>query len=78
MAKGVVFAEKVTTMTGEQVLIERSGRVAEIILNRPERKNAITGPLALGLQAAIDECSADGDVGAILLRGASGVFLFRA
>ncbi|MGE0599592.1 MAG: enoyl-CoA hydratase/isomerase family protein [Dehalococcoidia bacterium] len=74
MTKGLVFAEKVTTMTGELVLIERNGHVAEIILNRPERKNAITGPLALGLQAAIDECSADAEVGAILIRGASGVF----
>lgn len=61
-------------MTGEQVLLERNGRVAEIILNRPERKNAITGPLALALQSAIDECAGDAGVGVILLRGASGVF----
>ncbi|MGB4864127.1 MAG: enoyl-CoA hydratase/isomerase family protein [Tepidiformaceae bacterium] len=61
-------------MTTEQVLIERSGHVAQIVLNRPERKNAITGPLALGLQAAIDECGADPEVRAILIHGASGVF----
>ena len=61
-------------MATEQVLIERSGHVAEIILNRPERKNAITGPLARALQDAIEACSADGEVRVILLRGASGVF----
>lgn len=61
-------------MTTEQVLIERSGHVAQIVLNRPERKNAITGPLALALQAAIDECGGDEEVRVILIHGASGVF----
>lgn len=61
-------------MSSEQVLLERSGHVAEIILNRPERKNAITGPLALGIQDAVRACDADPEVHAIILRGASGVF----
>ena len=61
-------------MDSQQVLLERSGHVAEVILNRPERKNAITGPVAQGLQDAVEVCSADPAVRVILLRGASGVF----
>ena len=61
-------------MDSQQVLLERSGHVAEVILNRPERKNAITGPVAQGLQDAVEVCGADPEVRVILLRGASGVF----
>ncbi|MEJ2131382.1 MAG: enoyl-CoA hydratase/isomerase family protein [Gammaproteobacteria bacterium] len=41
----------------------------EIILNRPERRNAITGPLGEELCAAIEGASADDGVRVILLRG---------
>ena len=47
---------------------------AEVILNRPERKNAITGPLGLGLCDALTELNAREDVRVILLRGAAGAF----
>ena len=48
----------------------------EVILNRPERKNAIVGPLGLGLAEGIARLDADADVQAIVLRGAGGSFLF--
>ncbi|MEM7099472.1 MAG: enoyl-CoA hydratase/isomerase family protein [Pseudomonadota bacterium] len=47
---------------------------AEVVLNRPERKNAITGPLGADLAAAIIEAGATRGVNAILLRGAGGAF----
>ena len=50
------------------------GRWAEIVLNRPERRNAIDGPLAEKLAAAIGRADADAGVQAILLRGADGAF----
>jgi enoyl-CoA hydratase/carnithine racemase len=56
------------------VLVERDGPVAEVILNRPERKNAVTGPMAVALAEAIREVSADDGIVALVLRGAGGAF----
>ena len=47
---------------------------AEVILNRPERKNAITGPLGVALAAAMQALNDNADVQVILLRGAGGAF----
>lgn len=49
-------------------------RWAEIVLNRPERRNAINGPLGEALAAAVKRAGADDGVQAILLRGAEGAF----
>jgi len=46
----------------------------EVILNRPERKNAIVGPLGRGLAAGIAMLDADPEVQAIVLGGAGGSF----
>ena len=46
----------------------------EITLNRPETKNAINGPLGVGLFEAFDEVSTDESVQAVLLKGAEGAF----
>ena len=47
---------------------------AEVILNRPMRKNAITGPLGEGLRDAVTKLNAREDVRVILLRGSEGAF----
>lgn len=47
---------------------------AEIVLNRPERKNAITGPLGIHLTAALNAINADSQIQAVLLRGANAAF----
>jgi enoyl-CoA hydratase/carnithine racemase len=47
---------------------------AELILNRPERKNAITGPLGQALAEGLRSLNARDDVRVILLRGASDAF----
>jgi len=59
---------------GEDVRLEISGAVAELILNRPERKNAVTGPLAEAATAAVARAETDPAVRVILLRGEGGVF----
>ena len=47
---------------------------AEVVLNRPARRNAINGPLGEGLAAAMRAADADDGVQAVLLRGADGAF----
>ena len=56
------------------VLLEVKDGLATIVLNRPERKNAIIGPLSDALAAAFAESSDRDDVGAVLLHGAGGGF----
>lgn len=48
--------------------------IGEVMLNRPERKNAITGPLGIALAEALTSASNDPDVRVIILRGADGAF----
>lgn len=56
------------------VLIERQGDRVDIVLNRPERKNAITAALAAELRDAVNTVGSDPTVGCIVLRGAGGAF----
>lgn len=58
----------------ETVLTHPSDGVAEICLNRPERKNAITGPLGLALAECLQAAAADDEVRVVVLRGAGGAF----
>lgn len=53
---------------------EAGGCWGEIMLNRPERKNAITGPFGEQLADALEELQDDEQVQAILLYGAGGAF----
>ena len=47
---------------------------AELVLNRPERRNAIDGDLGMALAGALRALDTDDAVRAILLRGAEGAF----
>ena len=59
----------------ELVLIERpSSRVAHVVLNRPERRNALTGPLADQLGDVLEQLHHDDDVTVIVIRGAGDAF----
>ena len=60
--------------TDRNVLVERHGARADVILNRPERKNSVTSELAVELRDALLTLGADETVGAILLRGNGGFF----
>ena len=61
-------------MSDEEVLVSVEDGVASVTLNRPHRKNAITGPLADGLVDAFRAVSARDDVNVVLLSGAGGGF----
>ncbi len=56
------------------VLVERRGFAQVITINRPEVKNAIDGPAARALAAAVDELDADHDLRVGVLTGAGGTF----
>ncbi|HEY5647649.1 MAG TPA: enoyl-CoA hydratase/isomerase family protein [Pseudomonadales bacterium] len=50
------------------------GSWAELVMNRPERKNAITGTLGRAMAACLDQVQNDQDIQALVLRGAGGAF----
>ena len=50
------------------------GAWGEVILNRPQQKNAITGPLGAGLADGIKTLDANPDVKALVLSGADNAF----
>jgi enoyl-CoA hydratase/carnithine racemase len=54
----------------QTILIERDGAIATVILNRPEKLNALTRPMWKRLGDAFEELSADGSVRCIVIRGA--------
>ena len=43
----------------EPVLVERSGAVTTVIINRPQARNAVNGPTAAALFAAFEQFDAD-------------------
>ena len=48
--------------------------VAVLTLNRPQARNALSGPMIAGLLEALPRLSADPNVGAIIITGAGGAF----
>lgn len=62
-------------MTDEiAVRVERADGWATVVLDRPHRKNAMTGPMMEQLADAIDALSADTSIAAVVLRGEGGAF----
>ncbi len=59
---------------GDTVLVEGAGPRIDIVLNRPDRRNAVTRALAQELKAAIQRAAGDSDIRAIVLRGAGSCF----
>ena len=61
--------------TGTDDLLARvEDRVAVLTMNRPKRRNALSGPMLEGLQAALIEVETATDVGCVVLTGAEGAF----
>ncbi|MFF4773238.1 crotonase/enoyl-CoA hydratase family protein [Microtetraspora fusca] len=58
----------------DEVLVEVDGGVAVVTINRPQARNAVNGPVARGIAAAMDELDERKDVSAIVLTGAGGTF----
>lgn len=58
----------------DEVLVERRDRIMVVTLNRPEAKNAVNGPLADALNAAIEELDSDSGLTTGILTGSGGGF----
>ena len=56
------------------VLISRADRILRIQLNRPERKNALTGAMYDAMREAITASNDDGDIRVLLIHGTQGCF----
>ncbi|MCH7930492.1 MAG: enoyl-CoA hydratase/isomerase family protein [Proteobacteria bacterium] len=56
----------------ETILVERDGAIATVILNRPEKLNALTRAMWRRLGEIIESLSADDDLRCVVLRGAGG------
>ncbi|XOV87040.1 MAG: enoyl-CoA hydratase/isomerase family protein [Pseudomonadota bacterium] len=56
------------------VLVERHEGWAEIVINRPERRNSIIPPVSHAMRAALVELEKDDSVACVLIRGEGGFF----
>jgi enoyl-CoA hydratase/carnithine racemase len=54
--------------------IIQTDRVVQVVLNRPEARNAITHEMQAEIDVALDEAEMDPDVGAVVLRGEGKLF----
>ena len=57
-------------MSAEPILVERDGPLATVVLNRPDKLNALTRPMWQALGDAVRALSADDAIRCIVLRGA--------
>jgi 2-(1,2-epoxy-1,2-dihydrophenyl)acetyl-CoA isomerase len=56
------------------VIEKREGNIATLILNRPERMNALNKDLAVGLNEALDRLETDQDIDVVVIAGAGRAF----
>ncbi|WP_163807853.1 crotonase/enoyl-CoA hydratase family protein [Mycolicibacterium anyangense] len=56
------------------VLVEQSGRILIITINRPKAKNAVNGAVSNGLAAAMDQLDDDPGLSVGIVTGAGGTF----
>jgi 2-(1,2-epoxy-1,2-dihydrophenyl)acetyl-CoA isomerase len=66
-------ARKIDTGTSDFLASIEDG-VATLVMNRPERRNALSGAMLTAMGAALVECESDPDVALIVLTGAGGAF----
>ncbi len=61
--------------TGSEDLLARvEDRVAILTMNRPERRNALSDGMIVGLETALADAESADDVGCVVLTGAGGAF----
>ncbi len=56
------------------VLVEEYGNRGELVLNRPERRNSLTGPLVRELKEGFRQLDSNAGINVIVIRGADGYF----
>src|SRR6187551_1344217 len=63
------MGESVRVEAKAMVAVEDEGSVRHLVLNRPEKRNALNGELIMALRDAAREASDDPDVWCVVLRG---------
>jgi enoyl-CoA hydratase len=58
-------------MSNEHVVLRRDGEIAEIVLNRPEKQNALSRAMWLSIAQFAREAESDPQLRVLILRGAS-------
>ncbi len=66
-------ARKIDTGT-DDLLARVEDQVAVLTMNRPERRNALSGPMLSALRRTLEEVERDPDVRCVVLTGAEGAF----
>ncbi len=61
-------------MSNQWVIVEIKGQIAEVIMNRPEKRNALNPDLVLELTAAFEALNANAEVRLIALKSKEGAF----
>lgn len=56
----------------DPVLVSKDGPIATVTLNAPEKHNALSAAISLGLQDAMESLDADTDLRCVVIRGAGG------
>ncbi len=62
------------TDVADRIVFTNANGVATIRMNRPDKKNALTGDMYSRMSAALDEANASADINAILILGSPGSF----
>ena len=61
-------------MTDAPIYLDRHDHYADLVLNRPERRNALNAAMWTALPKLLDEAAADPAIKLLLLRGTGGAF----
>ena len=61
-------------MTATDLFLEHDGAVSQLVLNRPERRNALTRAMWQALPRLLSEAAARPDLRVLIVRGAGGAF----
>lgn len=61
-------------MSRDPVYLEREGCTAHLVLNRPEKRNALNGAMWAAIPGRLSQAAADGGVRVLVVRGAGGAF----
>lgn len=61
-------------MTDNAIYLQRSGHHAELILNRPDRRNALNAAMWTALPELLEEAAHDAGIKVLVVRGAGGSF----
>src|SRR3954447_2503069 len=62
------------TPDDQHCLVDKRGHVLVVTMNRPEARNALSGPMLAGMSAAWDRVDSDPDIRVCILTGAGGAF----